>query len=387
MSAQTPRLSKTLDECRQMLFARIEEVQGEYQAKGWLPLRLNLNKGVVRGLIEIFAWGLYQLYQFLAAILVEGIPKQASGEWLDLHADQVEQPRKQATKATGKLRFIRQTTQGNTLIPAGRIVRTMPDGTGATYRYISLADTVIAEGQTEVSVAVVAEEYGVAANLTAGQALELITPVKGIAAVEVRADWLDTEGADTEPDRLVQARYPLAWQGNNGSSYHVYKRAALGVTGVVACTVLDNHPRGQGTVDAIIKGAAGIPTADLLDKVRAAIDAEVFVNDDLLVKAPQAIAAAIAGTLFLLPGTVVETALAEAEKRIRALFTDPTTVSGISPLQIGEDLALDRLTAAVMAVPGVKRVEWTSPAADVVVPDDGLAILQSLALIHVEEAA
>jgi uncharacterized phage protein gp47/JayE len=370
-----------------MLFARIEEVQDEYQAKGWLPLRLNLNKGVVRGLIEIFAWGLYQLYQFLAAIWVEGIPKQASGEWLDLHADQVEQPRKQATKATGKLRFIRQTTQGNTLIPAGRIVRTMPDGTGATYRYISLADTVIAEGQTEVSVAVVAEEYGAAANLTAGQALELITPVKGIAAVEVRADWLDTEGADTEPDRLVQARYPLAWQGNNGSSYHVYKRAALGVTGVVACTVLDQHPRGQGTVDAIIKGAAGIPTADLLEKVRAAIDAEVFVNDDLLVKAPQAIAAAIAGTLFLLPGTVVETALAEAEKRIRALFTDPTTVSGISPLQIGEDLALDRLTAAVMAVPGVKRVEWTSPAADVVVPDDGLAILQSLALIHVEEAA
>lgn len=387
MSAQTPRLSKTLDECRQMLFARIEEVQDEYQAKGWLPLRLNLNKGVVRGLIEIFAWGLYQLYQFLAAILVEGIPKQASGDWLDLHADQVEQPRKQATKATGRLVFIRHEARGNTLIPMGRVVSTMPDGTGASYRYVSVADAVIVDGQKEITVPVVAEEYGAVANLTAGQALELITPVTGISAVEVRSDWLDTEGADIEPDRMVQARYPLAWQGNNGSSYHVYKRAALGVTGVVACIVLDNHPRGQGTVDAIIKGAAGIPTTDLLDKVRAAIDAEVFVNDDLLVKAPQAIAAAIAGTLFLLPGTVVETALAEAEKRIRALFTDPTTVSGISPLQIGEDLALDRLTAAVMAVSGVKRVEWTSPAADVVVPDDGLAILQSLALIHMEETA
>lgn len=388
MCAQTPRLSKSLDECRQMLFARIEEVQDEYQAKGWLPLRLNLNKGVVRGLIEIFAWGLYQLYQFLAAILVEGIPKQASGAWLDLHADQVEQPRKQSTKAKGRLRFRRDTARGNTLIPAGRIVRTQPDGTGTIYRYITTADAVVAAGQHEVAVPVEAEQYGAAANLTAGQALELVTPVQGIAGVDVYADWLEQEGADTEPDRLVQARYPLAWQGNNGSSYHVYKRAALGVEGVVACTVLDQHPRGQGTVDVIVKGAAGIPTPDLIEKVRMACEAEVFVNDDLLVTAPVAVPVEIHATLVLLPGAAAAVALAEVEKRLRALFTDPTTVPGISPLQIGDDLTMDRLTATAMAVSGIKRVEWAAPAGDVLVPDDGLAVLHVLTLAPpVTEAA
>ena len=43
------RLSKTIGDIRAGLFARIEQVQDEYAAKGWLPGRLNLNKGVVRG--------------------------------------------------------------------------------------------------------------------------------------------------------------------------------------------------------------------------------------------------------------------------------------------------------------------------------------------------
>ena len=53
MSIPIPRVSKTLDDVRSELFARLEEVQEEYQAKGWLPSRLNLNKGVIRGMLEI----------------------------------------------------------------------------------------------------------------------------------------------------------------------------------------------------------------------------------------------------------------------------------------------------------------------------------------------
>lgn len=45
-----PRVSKTLEQIRAELFAQVEMVQDEYAAKGWLPARLNLNKGVVRGL-------------------------------------------------------------------------------------------------------------------------------------------------------------------------------------------------------------------------------------------------------------------------------------------------------------------------------------------------
>ncbi len=99
------RLSKDISDIRAGLFERIESVQDEYAAKGWLPARLNLNKGIARGIIELFAWGLWQLYNFLAVIHRQAIPLEATGEWLDTHAAQVDESRKPATKARGNVLF------------------------------------------------------------------------------------------------------------------------------------------------------------------------------------------------------------------------------------------------------------------------------------------
>lgn len=362
-----------------MLFTRIEEVQDEYQAKGWLPRRLNLNKGVVRGLIELFAWGIYQLYQLLEATLRQGFAKHADASWLDLHADQVEQPRKQATKAKGNIEFGREGSQGNIVIPKGRILRTKPDGAGQVYRYVTMSDVVLPDGASNVLVLVEAEEYGSSSNLTAGQYLELVTPVSGISKVTVKADWLTQEGADTEADHKLAPRIPLAWLGNNGVTKHAYESWVMPVTGVVACRVLDQHPRGQGTIDVIIKGTAGIPTNELLEAVREAINGNYPVNDDWEVRAPQAVAVTLSATLQCNPDTQLEEIKAKAEERVRALFTDPTAVVGIAPLQIGEDLTKDRLVAAIMAVPGIKKITWNSTA-EFPVMQDGLAVLSDIIL-------
>ena len=75
----SPRLSKDIDDIRAGLFSRIEQVQDEYAAKGWLPARMNLNKGVVRGIIELFAWGLWQVYTFLSIIHQQAIRRRESG--------------------------------------------------------------------------------------------------------------------------------------------------------------------------------------------------------------------------------------------------------------------------------------------------------------------
>jgi phage-related baseplate assembly protein len=181
--------------------------------------------------------------------------------------------------------------------------------------------------------------------------------------------------------------------GNNGMTKYAYASWALSVTGTVAVKVLDQHPRGQGTVDVIVKGAAGIPTDALLANVRQAVatgarpedvQAGPPVNDDWQARGPQAVPLAVTGALTLKPGTHADSAKAEAVQRLRALFTDPATVKGIDPLQIGEDVPLDRLTAAVMGAAGVKKVEWTSPVGDVAVAADALATLESLALTAAE---
>ncbi|MBI4621032.1 MAG: baseplate J/gp47 family protein [Desulfobacterales bacterium] len=372
-------ISKTLDEIRTELYDRINDVQDEYAAKGWLPNRLSLNKGVARGLIEIWAWGLYQLYQFLMTIFSQAFPETATGLWLDLHCSMVDVSRKATTKAKGNVWFMRTGSTGNVSIPAGRIVKTKPDGEGNIYRFVTTESAVLPDGGTEVSVAVESEEYGQGANVTAGQISEISTTIPGVDSVENRSDWLESEGADAETDDRLRERYSLKWMENNGVTKYAYMSWALGVTGVVAVKIADQHPRGQGTVDIIIKGTAGIPTQDLLDSVETVIAGKAPINDDYLVKAPTGLNVTIDAELELVSGSE-SGILADAENRLRAMFEDPSPVPDVNPLQIGEDLTMDRLVSVIMAVEGIKKINWTSPIADIQVDDDDLAVLNSLNL-------
>lgn len=374
-----PRLSQDISDIRSGLFGHIDNVQDEYAGKGWLPARLNLNKGVVRGIIELFSWGLWQCYSLLQRLLQQAAPYHASGEWLDLHADGVGLTRRTATKAMGLVRFMRGTGTGNIVIPAGRIVRTLPDGAGEVYRYSNPVAAVLPAGAEHVDVYMEAESYGAASNASAGQICELVTPVSGIAGVSNAADWLTSEGADEETDAQLAERYRLQWQGNNGCTKYAYMAWALAVPGVTSVSVLDQHPRGQGTVDVVVRGADVLPTESLLEKVRAAIAPHAPINDDWQVKGPQAVPVTITGELEYVSGDP-DSLRATAENRLRALFAETSPLADVDALQIGQDVTLDLLTHLAMAVPGAKRVRWASPTADVSIAADAVARLEALAI-------
>ena len=372
------RLSKDIGTIRSELYARIEAVQDDYAARGWLPARLNLNKGIARGIIEIFAWGLWQLYNFLAVIHKQAIPRESTGEWLDTHAAQVDESRKSATKARGNVLFHRGDQAGNIRIPAGRVVRPLPDGKGDVYRYVTDELAVLPEGAASVAVPATAEEYGQGANAAVGQIGELVTPVEGVRGVSNAADWLTAEGADEESDASLQRRYVLAWQSQAGVTRAAYEAAALSVPGVVDVYVADRHPRGEGTVDVVIQGSAGLPTARLLEAVRAALDAAIVINHDLLVKAPEPVNVSVKAVLELLSGDA-EAIRVEAESWVRAMFSsgdDPD----IPRFSIGKDVVRDRLASGLVSIAGVKRIRWESPAADVEISAGGLAVLAELSL-------
>lgn len=372
------RLSKDISEIRAGLFERIEAVQDEYAARGWLPARLNLNKGIARGIIELFAWGLWQLYKFLEVVHRQAIPLEASGEWLDTHAAQVDEKRKPATKARGNVLFLRGDGTGNIRIPAGRIVRTLPDGKGDIYRYVTDELAVLPEGAASVAVPATAEEYGRGANAAVGQICDLATPVEGILGVTNTADWLLEEGADAENDASLQRRYVLAWQSKAGVTRAAYEAAALSVPGVVDVYVADQHPRGEGTVDVVVMGTAGMPTEKLLTDVRAALDAAIVINHDLLVRAPEPVNVTVRAVLELLSGDT-DAIRAEAESWVRSMFSygdDPA----IPRFSIGRDVVRDRLASGLVSIAGVKRIRWESPAGDVEIPTGGLAVLEALDL-------
>lgn len=383
-----PRISRTIDAIRSELYLRLEAVQDAYAAKGWLPRRLNLNKGVVRGLIELFAWGQFQLYTLLQAVLKQAVPYYATGKWADIHAQSVELSRREATKALGLVRFFRNPEHtGNVPIRAGRIVRTLPDGAGEVYRYVTAEDAVLPADAEYVEVPVESEAYGAAANASAGMICELATPVPGVSGVTNTKDWLTSEGADAETDEQLMERYRLRWAANNGCTKYAYMDWALSVPGVVSVSILAQHPRGQGTVDVVVRGTAVIPTDALLARVREAIAPNTPINDDWLVKGPTPVAVSIIGGLTYVTGDP-ELLVATALNRLRALFTDTSAYTDITPLQIGQDVTLSLLTHVVMGVDGVKSVRWAAPVADIVVDKSGMAVLESLSLsaVQAEEA-
>lgn len=381
-----PRISRTIDDIRASLFARIEAVQDELATAGFLPRRLNLNKGIARGLIELTAWGIWQIYNLLEILVKQAIPATATGIWLDLHLAAVGLTRKKATKAIGRVRFFRDASVGgNIVIPAGRIVRTLPDGAGEIYRFVTTEAAVLLAEEEFVDVPVVAEEYGAGSNAGPGQICELVTPVIGVRAVSNQADWLISEGADKERDDQAQERYQLRWMGLNGCTKYAYEAWALSVTGCVSVEILDKHPRGQGTVGVVVRGSAGLPTEALLERVREAIAKKAPINDDWFVISPDAVTITVCGCLHFVHGDPVRL-IHEATQRIYSLFAEVSKYADITPLKIGQDVPLDLLTAVVMGVSGVKSVDWNTPTEDVVVSKSGLAMLLETAFTTHQEA-
>ena len=382
-----PRISRTIDDIRASLYARIDAVQEDFAARGWLPRRLNLNKGVVRGCIEIFAWGKWQIYSLLEKLLKQMLPQYSEDEWLDLHLESVGLTRKEATKAAGNVRFYRNASaQGNIVIQPGRIVKTEPDGKGEIYRYVTTAKAVLPAGEEFVEVPVEAEEYGAGANAGAGQICELVTAVPGVGKVHNAADWLTSEGADREGNASARERIRLRWMANNGVTKYAYKLWALSVPGVISVEILDKHPRGQGTVGVVVRGSAVLPTDALLERVREAIRPQAPINDDWFVVGPVPVATAVSGCLHYVAGMYdPDLLMREARLRVLALFAETSPYPEITPLDIGQDLPLDLLTATVMSIAGVKSVDWLAPSADLVVPKDGLATLEGAAFSTLAE--
>lgn len=374
-------IDRTLEQIRDDLFSKISTVQQD----GWLPQNLNLNRGPARGLIELWTWGLFQLYSFLKLILAQGFPLSATGLWLDLHCVQVDIQRLQKKKAKGVVFVLREGTDGNVTIAKNSIFKTKTDGNGRVYRFVVEQETILLDGQTEVAVQVESEEYGQATNVVVGQITEIVTTISGVDAVENRAGWLETEGVDTETDEKLRERYVLAWKDVNGSTKYAYQSWARSVNGVIAVLIIDNHPRGQATVDVIIRGTAGIPTQELLDAVNEIVVKNRPINDNTLVKGPIPVSVDIDCELELLSGDPVAI-IANATNRIQAMFLDPSPIATIEPLGIGDDVPLDLLISEIMRAGNneIKLINWTSPAVDIVaVPSDGLAVLNSLNITYV----
>lgn len=342
----------------------------------------NLNPGgVFRTLIELSMQGVADLYTLLLSVVPQGFAAHATGKWLNLKVKDVDLTRLAATKSVGTITFSRTAVAGAIRIPAGTIVKTDLSAQGEALRFFTTQDVIMPDGAAQASVPVQAEFPGARYNVGDGYIKNLVTNVPGIDSVTNAAGWITQSGTDEETDEALRRRYFLRWSElSQGGTDDAYISWALKVAGVAEASVNSEHPRGQGSVDVIITGPQGMPSAALISEVQAYIDKRRPNVANVLVKAPTAAVIDVAVTVQL-PTTVGDKAATKtkAETLIKALFgqtTDPV----VSRLRIGEDLYHSRLVALLMTVPNVVNVTIQTPAADVVVAPDTFATLGLLAV-------
>lgn len=284
----------------------------------------------------------------LRALLPQLFVTTATGAWLDEHARGLGLERKEARAA--RLR-VRVEASASGTFPAGALF-----GVGELrYR----AEGAFAPG---AEVEVLAEAVGSRYNLPAGTRLQPVTVVPGVEALEVLE--VVEPGLDRETDEELRARCILSWPAlGRGSTYHAYMAWALEDPEVRKVQVIDDHPRGQGTVDVVIAPAQGLPSPELVARVQARIEERRPLTVSALVRSPTLIPLHVRLRVVPTPGGSREAGV--WADRVR-LF--------IHGLGIGEAFWPSRLMDRLHDSGELEGVEVLSPTGPQYPPRDGLFV-------------
>jgi uncharacterized phage protein gp47/JayE len=164
-------------------------------------------------------------------------------------------------------------------------VQTPTDAAGKSFRFVVPQTALCTPPFTRVLVR--AESPGAAWNVGSGRITTLVTVLDEVLQVRNIAPWIKVLGVDRESDESLRRRLQLVWpELGSGATYHAYEAWAREVQGVVKVSVLDSHPRGQGTVDVVIAPSLGMPSVDLIAEVQAVVTARRPITADARVRAP-----------------------------------------------------------------------------------------------------
>lgn len=306
---------------------------------------------------------IYALYVYNDWLKRQSFPQTAEGDYLDSHGQMRGITRTAASRARGTLRFsIPQKSESDMPVYADTACMT-----AAGMYYDTTEDAVIPAGSLSCDVTAVARTAGSAGNAAAGTITFMTAAPVGVTACTNPAAF--TGGSDAETDEALRARILASYKRlPNGANTAYYEKEVLDMDGVAAVRVLPKK-RGLGTVDILVAADGGVPDKALLDAVKARLDRKREICVDIRVAAPETVTANVAVRIDVEDGYSFDAVKAQTERVVRGLFTGA---------MLGQNVRLARLNAAVFAVPGVKNCAIDTPAADLAVGEDSLAVLGTL---------
>lgn len=273
---------------------------------------------IERLLINTFAYREHLLRQQVNEAYRQQHPRFATGLMLDLCGDDVSTPRLQAQPALTTLRF--------TVVLSGLEQIAVPKGTRVNAGQTSFVTTeaaLLTAAQSSAEVAAECTETGIVGNgWSVGQInslAERLHPTIDVAVsnTTVSAGGVEIEGDEAYRERVLLAPESFSVAGPVGAYQYWARQASPAVVDVHVANDTDGggQPIG-GRVAVTVLAKDGLPNAELIGKIQAALSAEKRrpLCDTVVVKAPTAVDYTLDAELTLFTGTDARTAKAAAEQ-------------------------------------------------------------------------
>jgi hypothetical protein len=235
--------------------------------------------GVLRGFLEVLSAVVFFVYKTaINPVYANATLDGATGIFLSFWGLALGVARKQDNKASGHFTG-RSYGEGN--VPEGAWV--VAEGTELRYRVTAKAAFTAG---SDFQIPVIAEFAGSGYNIGSEMPVRVTRVIPGLDSVAVADGWQSALGENTEEDASYRERIKNRWRSQTlGDTKETYRFYAEEVAGVRSAKII-RTPRGPGSTDVIIASVTGLPTAELIANVEAALHDHELMGFDVQVKPP-----------------------------------------------------------------------------------------------------
>lgn len=312
---------------------------------------------ILRALSQAVAGQLLWLQAIILQVLTLTRASTSVGPDLDTWCGDFGFTRLPARAATGQVTFSRFTATQQAVVPVGATVQTADgsqsfavtvDTSNSAYN-AGLGGYVILTNTPSVNVPVQASTGGSGGNVQAGTITIITSPITGVDTVTNTAAFLN--GEDAEPDADFRSRFVLFLASLSKATKTAIASAILGVQQGLNYTITENEnyngTANQGYFYIVVDDGMGQASAELLNKVNAAVDPVRPFTSNFGVFAPALVTANVAMNVVPAPGYVEATVVGNVGVAL---------TNFLNALKLGVSVPYTQIASVAYGVPGVQNV-------------------------------
>lgn len=320
---------------------------------------------VPRGMLEADATAYADGEQLVARIAEGGLGARATGSWLTIRARNFYAiDREPALVARGKCVLTATAEAGPYSILPGQLWARSSSGR----RYTNTEGGELAQGST-LTLEFRAESPGSEHNTGVGSITTLVTPLPGVSIsnpeIGSTGTWQTTLGTDEESDESLYRRTQNRWaELGPGATSATYENWARQSDPQIRRVRVVSGAADDGTVEILVAGDAGGVGTDVVSAAQAYIDERTPLTVQAVVES-----------------AVNKQIMVEATIYVDPQWTAPALAEGVAAVEtyirsvpLGGTVYRSQILGALTRPQGVRNVVVTSPAADVALDPNEVAL-------------